>query len=132
MSKFAAIKNGLVDNIIISDLKLDNTWVEATDDVVIGWIFDNGAFYPQPVAESQPVRILTKLQYMNRFTDEELAGIYAAAKSVVQVEIWLEKFKLASEIDLDDQRTVAGVQALEASGLIAAGRAAEILSGAAQ
>lgn len=72
--------------------------------------------------------ILSKLEFMNRFTDLELAGIYTAAKSSVAVEIWLEKFKLASEINLDDPRTVAGIQALEDGGLLAAGRAAEILA----
>ena len=71
---------------------------------------------------------LTKLEYMNRFTDAELAGIYTAAKLSVAVEVWLEKFKLASEINLDDPRTATGVQALEANGLIATGRAAEILA----
>lgn len=73
-------------------------------------------------------RTLTKLEYMNRFTDVELAAIYTAAKAVVQVEIWLEKFKLAQEISLDDVSTVGGLQAMEAAGLIGTGRAAEILA----
>lgn len=72
--------------------------------------------------------ILTKLEYMDRFTDAELAGIYTAAKSSVQVEVWLEKFKLATDINIDDPRTIDGLQALEAAGLLAAGRAAEILA----
>lgn len=85
---------------------------------------------PAPVPEQpQPTpRTITKLEYMNRFHDDELAALYTAAKSVVQIEIWLEKFKLAEFIDLDDPRTVAGVQALEASQLIGAGRASEILA----
>lgn len=70
---------------------------------------------------------LTKLEYMNRFHDDELAAIYTAAKSVVQVEVWLEKFKLAEFVSPDDPRTLAGLQALEAAGLLAAGRAAEII-----
>jgi hypothetical protein len=74
------------------------------------------------------IRTLTKLEYMNRFTDAELAGIYTAAKSVIQIEVWLDKFKLAEEINLDDSATIAGVQALEAAGLLATGRAAEILA----
>jgi hypothetical protein len=65
---------------------------------------------------------------MNRFTDSELATIYTAAKTVVSVEIWLEKFKLASEINLDDPYTIGGLQAMEAAGLIGVGRAAEILA----
>lgn len=75
-----------------------------------------------------PSRVLTKLQFMDRFTDEEMEAIYTAAEESVQVEIWLERFKLASEVDLDDPRTISGVQALESAGLIAEGRAAEILN----
>lgn len=73
-------------------------------------------------------RMITKLAYMNRFQDAELAALYTAAKTVVQIEVWLEKFKMSEFIDLDDPRTIGGVQALEAAGLLGAGRAAAILS----
>jgi hypothetical protein len=82
----------------------------------------------QPNMSIPSVRTLTKLAYMNRFTDAELAAIYTAAKSNVQVEVWLDKFKIAEEINLDDTSTIAGVQALEAAGLLAKGRSAEILA----
>lgn len=84
-----------------------------------------------PAATSQPApaaRTLTRLQYMGRFTDGELAAIYTAAKSVVQIEVWLEKFKLAEFVDLGDPVTIAGLQALEGAGLIGSGRAAEIVA----
>jgi hypothetical protein len=87
------------------------------------WNPDTHAFDIKPIT-----RVLTKLEYMNRFTDAELALIYTEAKTNVVVEIWLEKFKLASDIYLDDQRTVSGVQMLEQLNLIAAGRVAEILA----
>jgi hypothetical protein len=92
------------------------------------------AYYPfyrlveEPIVATPSIRTLTKLAYMNRFTDAELAAIYTVAKSNVQVEVWLDKFKLAEEINLDDSATIAGVQALEAAGLLAAGRSAEILA----
>lgn len=81
-----------------------------------------------PVPIDPATRILTKLEYMDKFTDAELAGIYTAAKTVVQVEIWLEKFKLATDVNLDDPRTLTGLQAMEAGGLLADGRAAEIVA----
>ena len=71
---------------------------------------------------------LSKIDYMGLFTDVELAGIYSAAKTVVQIEVWLEKFKLSADIDLRDPRTIAGVMALEQFGLIGTGRAAQILA----
>lgn len=82
---------------------------------------------PETVVPAKPTT-LTKLEYMNRFTDAELAGIYTAAKTVIAVEVWLEKFKLATDINLTDQRTIDGLHALEDAGLLAEGRAAEILT----
>lgn len=75
-----------------------------------------------------PSRKLSKLVYMSRFTDAELAAIYTAAKTVVAIEVWLDKFKVADDVDLDDARTIAGLAALEDAGLLATGRAAEILA----
>lgn len=101
--------------------------IEASEDFCAA----NYPFYRlavDPIVATPSVRTLTKLEYMNRFTDTELAGIYTAAKSVIQIEVWLDKFKLAGEINLDDPVTIAGVQALEAAGLLTAGRSAEILA----
>ena len=72
---------------------------------------------------------ISKLAYMERFTDAELAAIYGAAKVSLAVEVWMEKFKLAEFIDLADPRTLVGLQALEANDLIGPGRALEILHG---
>ena len=75
-----------------------------------------------------PVKVLpTKLEFFDRFTDAEQVAIYDAAKTVTAIQVWLDKFKLASDIDVTDPRTIAGINALEAAGLLAAGRAAEIL-----
>ena len=78
-----------------------------------------------PVSVIQPLP--TKLEFFDRFTDAEQVAIYDTAKTVTQVQLWLDKFKLASDIDVTDPRTIAGIQALEGAGLLAAGRAAEIL-----
>lgn len=73
-------------------------------------------------------RRLTQTQFAGRFTDIELQGILAAAQANPALGAWWEKFKLAKDINIDDPATQAGVQALEFAGLIAAGRAAEILA----
>jgi hypothetical protein len=83
---------------------------------------------------NRPRRKLSKLEFINLFTDEEYEDILAAAKTSVQVEAWVDKFRMTSvdpdggSIDLADPRTISGIQALEAAGLIGAGRAAEILA----
>ena len=83
---------------------------------------------PYVYAPEPGSRVITKLDYMNRFRDEELAALYSAAKTVVQIEVWWEKFKVSDEIDLSDPRIGAGLHALESAGLIGPGRANEILA----
>lgn len=72
---------------------------------------------------------ISKVAFMDRFTDQELVAIYSAAKQSVAVEIWLDRFKLSEFIDLADGRTASGVHSLESAGLLGAGRAAQILRG---
>jgi hypothetical protein len=141
--RLAIIKNNIVENVIaiddatkistIAHCETQGYLCVVTDLASPGWTYDGNTFtQPEPVIQEEvpPVRISTisKLDYMDRFTDAELAGIYTAAKQFVQIEVWLEKFKLATHIDLDDPRTVSGVHSLEAAGLIGQGRAAEILA----
>jgi len=88
----------------------------------------------KPAPAVAPQRRITKQEFIDRFTQGEMDGILATAKTVVAVEAWLFRFNSVTpdadgtSIDLNDQRTIAGVHGLEAGGLIAAGRAAEILA----
>lgn len=74
-------------------------------------------------------RIMTKLEFLRRFTAEERVAIRTVAKSNVQIEDYLALLELADEVNTRDSDTRGGVQMLEAAGLLAAGRAAEILNG---
>lgn len=83
---------------------------------------------PEPVTQ---VRHITKLAFMNRFTDAEaialdLASIGATVNAAA-IRRYKEKITVATFIDLDRQDTRAGVQALETLGLLAEGRALIIL-----
>jgi hypothetical protein len=44
------------------------------------------------------------------------------------IEVFLDKLKLSTEIDLSDANTIAGVNALAAAGLLTTDRAKEILA----
>ena len=77
------------------------------------------------VNKPQPI---TKLEFMNRFTLEELEAIYIAARTSVLVEVFLDKMKMAEFIDITDSNTIAGVNSLSNAGLIATERAEVILS----
>lgn len=91
----------------------------------------------QPPPELLPRR-MAPLAFRRRFTKAERSGIEWAAvdradqtmeqrQQAAALRSDLKDQAQAQYIDLDDPDTVAGVQALEAIGLIAPGRAAEIL-----
>lgn len=79
-------------------------------------------------AQQHLVTNITQLAFLRRFTDAERVAIRTAAKSNAQVEDYLDLLAKSQDVDLTDPLTVGGVQALEAGGLIATGRAAEILT----
>lgn len=76
---------------------------------------------------AQPLR-LTRLQFLRRFTNEEIQSIVAMADTNVSLKALLLKWQMADRITLTDPETVAGVNALEIAGLIAARRSEEILA----
>lgn len=76
---------------------------------------------------------LTKQEFIDKFTPEEMVGILTAAKQSVAVEAWLFRFNSVTpdvdgtSIDLSDERTIAGLFALEQANILSPGRANEIL-----
>lgn len=94
--------------------------------------------YPSPPATPSAPRWITKLAFRNRFTQLEKVGLeiaqldvptapmpqraQAAALRASQADV-----NASTYIDLDRADTRAGVLALEAAGLLAAGRALQIL-----
>jgi len=71
---------------------------------------------------------LTKFEFLSRFTMDEKRTIYSLESTNVDIRIWLETFRVADEIWLEDPETVVGIQALEDATILAPGRAAEILT----
>lgn len=88
----------------------------------------------EPYVPPAPVlRRLSKLDFIGRIGGE-FRNILAAAKVSVDVEMFVRMLDWATadadgtSIDLDDPRVVYAMKTMEAGGLIAEGRAAEILS----
>lgn len=71
--------------------------------------------------------VLTKREFIKKFTAAEYAGIKAAAAVNATLDYYWQMFMLAEDVTLSDPDTIAGVTMLEQFGLLAAGRAAEIL-----
>ena len=83
---------------------------------------------PAP-APSLP-RTLSVLAFRSRFSDGEKIAIYTAAETSAAIRVWLDDLAAAQNqtVDLDDPRIIGGVNAIEYGGMLAAGRAAEILA----
>lgn len=71
---------------------------------------------------------LTREQFLSRLTPEETAAILTAAKTNVALEAFVLRLTTASYINVADPVTEAGVHALEIAGLLAQGRAGQILA----
>lgn len=71
--------------------------------------------------------VITKYEFLNRFTSEERIGIRAAAASNAQLHDFMAMLDISEEVRLANPTTTGGVQFLEVVGLIAEGRSAEIL-----
>ncbi|MGB4064260.1 MAG: hypothetical protein WBK19_10585 [Azonexus sp.] len=70
---------------------------------------------------------VSSLQFMDRFTEVEQLAIVTATMSVAQVKLWYDRMLCAEEIVYKDARTLAGLQALVAAGLITQARMDEVL-----
>jgi hypothetical protein len=75
-----------------------------------------------------PSRIMTHLAFMKRLTTEERVAISSLEDSQPLIRDWAKMFSMAEEINLDDPDLVQGLYGLEQMGLLAAGRAAEVLA----
>lgn len=73
-------------------------------------------------------KVLTKFEFLNRFTQTERVAIRAAAASNGSLADFMQMLEIATDVDVTNEATVAGVTFLETVGLLAAGRAAEILA----
>lgn len=89
---------------------------------------------PVEVIPAKGPRRLTKLQFIGRLGDN-FDTLFAASKTVLEVEKFMKMLDWATpdadgtSVDLDDPRVADALTAFEQAGLIAAGRAQEILNG---
>ena len=91
--------------------------------------YDHTEWIPDAPVVERASRVMTKLEYLRRFTVEERVAIRAAAPQNAVLLDYLQLMELAQDINTGDSDTIAAVTMLEQSGLIAAGRANEVLNG---
>ena len=107
--------------------------IESLDTALIGqrWNAETQAFEPGPPPELPTGRLVSNKAFLSRFTDDEAIDIdlasMGATREAATVRRYLSKVNAAQNIDLADDETRTGVQALEAGGLLQPGRALAIL-----
>ena len=136
MSIYAVVgADGIVSNMVVAEeaMNIDGLWV-CVDGLSpapgIGWSYDGSAFAPPPAppAPAPQPPIITKIAMITRFTDDEFTGVLAASKTDVEVEGWYARFMAASVINLEDQRTIDGINMLVSKNLLTPARATAILT----
>lgn len=85
-----------------------------------------------PAPPLPPTWIITKVAMISRFTPQEYVGIVGATKTDVEVQAWYDLFQAATVVDLQDQRTIAGIESMVPKNLLTQARATEILTTPAQ
>lgn len=75
-----------------------------------------------------PPPVITKVAMISRFTPEEYVGIVGATKTDVEVQAWYDLFQAASVVNLEDPRTVAGINSMVPKNLLTQARADAILT----
>lgn len=129
---YAQITSGVVTAVTETHSPIDApnmVEVQSLDSTLLGCTYADGVFTP-PAPMATP-RHITQLAFLNRFTDAEAIGIdlasIGATTQAATMRRYLNKVNAAAFIDLDRADTRAGVQALEAAGALAVGRATAIL-----
>lgn len=146
--KYALIKNSRVENIIIADEEFVNLIRDQWDAIInlpedsnvsFNYIYEDGVFTPGIVINAPEVilppvatnRKITKLAWLNRFTDEEAINIDIASRQsdtkAAMLRRYLQKVDASQYIDLGDPDVKRGLVTLESIGMLDIGRAATIL-----
>lgn len=122
--RYAIESNNQVINVILADSDDVAAMIAATQQATARRLADN----EQVVLAANPMPAtpqMSKLQFLRLFTPVERIAIRSSRDPIVAD--FLQLLDIASEVQLTDDDTVAGVRYLEQQGLLTAGRSAEIL-----
>lgn len=100
-----------------------NNWVVDSNPPQPAWALPDNP----PPAIIYPI-IISRLDFRSRFTMNEKIAIYTAASQSVELRIWLDDLITAEYVDLSSARTIDGLSALVASGILSQIRMNEILN----
>jgi hypothetical protein len=87
----------------------------------------------QPITFSPPgitgsIRVISPLEFLNRFPADKLANIYAHMATDPNLIVLDRKVMLAQEVGLDDEKTVESLAYLKTNGYLSADDVTAILA----
>ena len=114
-----------------SDLAVCSPAQSITEELFIeynNWVNEGN----HPSIDNTPVvfhpTVITSQEFKDRFTNTELLGFLSLAQTDATAKLLLLEAEVATEVHLQSQRTIQGVQYLASQGIITSERATEILS----
>lgn len=131
MERYAQLDGDTIVQVIESETDPDGIngqWVACGDAAGPGWIRPGVDLPFEPPAPIPAPRELAKIDFLKRFTQAERMAIRAAGRSNPEVEDYIELMNAATVVHRDDPDMVRGITLMEAAGVLAAGRAAQILA----
>ena len=140
MSKFAKVVNDTVIEVLDTlegriHPALHGEYVQVPDAVEPGFVKNGRKFEaPVPVAPAappppEPVTVVSRLDFLRRFTRAERIALRAAETTDPVVADFLLMLTLAEDVDLTSADVTEGLAYLEANGFITAERGAAIRTG---
>lgn len=138
---YVLVKGGVVEHCIganedqlqnISEMYPDHLMVEQVGGETVGWTYDGSEFYPPAGFVPEGSIRITRLAFLNRFTDAEAVGIDLASLGSTEPAAILrremKRIDAAQYIDIADPALLEGLTKLEQFGLLSSGRAEQILN----
>jgi hypothetical protein len=111
---------------VVSDGNGNLQLIPVGEPIPDGWTIEAVTANPNYLDPVPPQRVITKYQFRMRFTFAEREGIDTSTDT--NIIVLRNDFNAAEEIDLDNPEVSAALDYFELQGLIAPGRAAEILA----
>jgi hypothetical protein len=114
---------------LTDELLADLSWFPDTALAEAENLVGMGFFPYAPPSPPPPPQTLEKIDFLRLFTSEELANILAAAETNPLVAVYQYKLANSTVVSLSDPDVVNGLPLMELAGLLAPGRAVQILAG---
>ena len=103
--------------------------IDSYDAALMGKKFDGTGFVDHVITQDiTTLKTISSDDFQRRFTIEQLARIFSAAKTKVLIEVFLHLLKINPAFDLEGENAQKGRAMLIAEGLLTAEEASEIFS----